>query len=409
MKEKNKLPVILFILTFLAIPQYLMGKQSPLNKTTQGAPVAKTGYNCGDFWFVTNTGELLEAVEHVRQAGMNPHKVAEPAKKTSDYENFIASSKEFSNINAFGGTIMLAPGVYKIRNTIEFKNCKQITIKGSGWSTVLMKEGAGNAFLFEESTFCSVKDMKIIGDSTAEKGSGIAFRGQGSSCSVVNNCRIRHFAQSGIWFEATPSKPMSSTVVSNCHLIGNRTHQIYNLCNNDFIITGNQFGTHQSGQFDPTGPVPLSGTYLDHSSAGNYSQNFHWDNTVALRMSGGCHFNRFENNRFEESRENGILINTPDGKEANAYNIFNGNTIHSNSKFNSGKFSPVVAYHTFQTTFTNNQIFSWNTEHTKFKNCIEFDNGCGEWIVTGNIFKHSTGKALLYNEAGNHIVKDNLE
>ncbi|MBN1492139.1 MAG: right-handed parallel beta-helix repeat-containing protein [Phycisphaerae bacterium] len=342
-------------------------------------------------WTVSNTGELLDAVAEMKARG----------KERTDGTQGVA---------AVGGTIRLAPGVFVLREAIEFENMPQINIIGSGWSTVVRRTGSGNAFMFRDCGFTLLRDMLVVGDIEADEGSGIIFLGQASSCSEVDHCRIQHFADSGVRFEATAERPMSSTTVKYCHFIGNRTDQLYAHCSNDFYILANQFGTHQSGQFDPKGPVPRTGVVLNDCSAGTYSQNYHWDHQVALRMGPHARFNRIQNNRFEESRESGIVIGVPGGGASCDYNIFMGNTIHSNCKFNAGAFSAVVAHQASEITFIGNQIFSWNANDNWFKSCLEVSADCHHWIIKDNILRHHDPQhpAILTHEGGRHIIKDNL-
>ena len=123
--------------------------------------------------------------------------------------------------------------------------------------------------------------------------------------------------------------------------------------------------------------------------------NYHWGNVVALRLGPGANFNRVENNRFEQSRENGILIGDAKG-DACMLNIITGNTIHTNSEGNSGTFNAVEAHNAFDTTFTTNQIFSWNSDATKAKSGVVITDNCRRWIVKDNIIRHCADKPIVY-------------
>jgi len=301
-------------------------------------------------------------------------------------------------VSPSGGTISLAPGVYEIIETLVIAGKNSVNMRGTGWDTAVRKKGEGDAILFDKSHFCTVRDLLILGDPSATSGSGIVFR-DGSSCRV-DFCRICEFAVSGIRFEGNAKSPMSSNTVSNCHFIGNRQDQLYSFNNNDFYITGNQFGTHSK--------FPRTGCWLDHSSAGTYTMNYHWGNVNAFHLGPGSHFNRIENNRFEQSRETGIVIGDPKKGDPCAFNIITGNTIHTNSEGKSGEFPAVAAYDAHQTTFCQNQVFSWDSNSVKHKHGLVLGRNCVNWIVKDNNFRHSTGKSLVYDENAGHIVKDNL-
>jgi len=135
--------------------------------------------------------------------------------------------------------------------------------------------------------------------------------------------------------------------------------------------------------------------------------NYHWGNQVGLRLGPGASFNRIENNRIEQSRESGIIIGSPTVKSWNGFNIITGNTIHTNSETNFGKYPAVVAYDTDDTTFTANQICSWDSVGVRHKNGIVLER-CKNWIIKDNIIRHQTEKAIIYNKKDGHIVKDNL-
>lgn len=302
-----------------------------------------------------------------------------------------------------GGTIMLKPGIYIIDQTLHFSKLNGINIVGTGWNTGIQKRGAGDVIVFEDCGFSTVRNLLINGDGSAKEGSGIVFKGQSSSCRV-DFCRISNCPESGILFDGNPKAPQSSSVVSNCHFIDNHGDQLRSYYNNDFSIIGNQFGAHQR----VNALAPRSGCALDHSSAGVYTRNFHWENRVALRMGPGANFNRIENNRFEMSRETGIIIGDPKG-DGNYLNIIIGNTIHTNSEEKPGVFPAVEAYNTVDTTFCSNQVFSWNATDYKHKNSLLIGSGCKSWIVKDNIFRNNTEKPLVYDEGAGHIVKDNLE
>ena len=305
--------------------------------------------------------------------------------------------KAASKVTSAGGTLVLRPGKYVIEQPLTFKGIPLLSIEGGGWATQIHRKGEGNAIVFQDCSFCVVKNMLIAGDPEAKTGSGILYEGQSSSC-AVDFCRITGFAESGVGYVGNPKAPMSSNTVSDCHFIDNRGHQLWSFHNNDFYIDGNQFGVH--------GKVPSkTGCLLDHSSAGTYSRNYHWGNVNAFKLI-GSHFNRIENNRFENSRETGVVIGEAGG-EASQLNIFIGNTIHTNTEAAPGQFPAMEAFNAHAFTFCDNQVFSWNSVALKHKSSLELDDKCMHWIIKDNIFRHNVGPALVYSEKGAHIVKDN--
>ncbi len=302
-----------------------------------------------------------------------------------------------ARIGSRGGTIRLAPGDYTLTKPLLFRNTNHIVLAGSGWNTTIRFEGVADALTFQDCAFCFVRDLLIDGGGKA--GSGIVFRGKGSSSNTVDQCRISSFAASGIRFEGDAALPQSSNTVSRCHLIGNMKEQLYSRYNNDFYIIRNQFGTH--------GKFPEVGAYLVNSSAGSYTLNYHWGNRVAFRMAAGSHFNRIENNRFENSRAEGVILG--DEKPwACMLTIFTGNTVHTNSEGAPGKHAAMTATNVHDCTFTSNQVFSWDATHVKHLHSLVLGAGCRNWIVKDNILRANEGPSLVYAEGNGHIVKDNL-
>lgn len=302
-----------------------------------------------------------------------------------------------------GGTIILLPGEYELDRPLVFHGVSHLAIRGSGWSTVIRRKGAGDAIVFTGSTWsCSVRHLAIEADATPTSGSGIVFRdGEWCGISVVDDCHIRGFAESGIRFEGNPQKPFSSNTVSRCWLTDNRGDQLYSRANNDFHIVQNQFGAGAK-------TVPRSGALLDRSSAGTYSMNYHWGNEVALRLGPAANFNRIHNNRFEQSRRNGILVGDPAGGDASMFNVITGNTIHTNSEHNFGQHDAVAAFDAVETTFCQNQIFSWDNARHRCRSGLSLGRGCRRWIVKDNIIRHCTAEPIVFDPTAEHVVRDNL-
>lgn len=319
--------------------------------------------------------------------------------KVSNTAALLAAVRE---IGAQGGLITLEPGDYQISETLLFKAKSNVNIVGSGWSTVIKRKGPGDAIVFDGSCWnCRVHALKLQGDKDARTGSGIVFRkGEWSGICVVDYCHVDSFAENGVRYEGNPRKPLSSNTLSKCWLTNNRGDQLHSYYNNDFYITENQFGAG-------SGCHPRTGARLDHSSAGTYTLNYHWGNVVALKLGPGANFNRIQNNRFEQSRETGLLIGDAKG-DACQLNIITGNTIHTNSEGDSGHFNAVEAHNTLATTFTANQVFSWNSTACKAKSGVVFADNCRQWIVKDNIIRHCTEKPIIYGSEDGHIVKDNM-
>lgn len=315
--------------------------------------------------------------------------------------NAPALVRALNSVGPAGATILLRPGVYRITAPLRVAR-SHVNLQGSGWNTVIQRIGSGDALIFEDAGFCTIRDLLINGDGSAAQGNGIVFRGQSSSC-TVDFCRISNFAESGVLFDGDAKRPQSSNTVSRCHFIDNGGDQLRSVSNNDYFITHNQFGAHsRSGA-----RAPRSGSALWPSSAGTYTMNYHWGNRVALRIGPGSHFNRFENNRFEQSRETGVIVGAPDAPGC-YLNIITGNTFHTNSEERSGQWSAIEAFGASDITFTSNQVFSWDSGTVKHRHSLALGKGCRNWIVTNNVFRHNAMGAIVHEADSGHIIKDNL-
>lgn len=330
--------------------------------------------------------------------------LALPALAQPATSHTVATTKELlaaiEAIPSNGATITLKPGLYVINETIVLKNRRLVYIVGSGWNTVLSKKGDGDVLLLVDSHFCVVKDLRFTQDTPAESGSAIRFGGTCSSNEVIH-CRILNFPQSGVRFEGRADSPMSSNTVRDCHFISNHEAQLFSRHNNDFYITGNQFGKH--------GDIhPAFGAVLDHSSAGTYTMNYHWDNTVALQLGPAANFNRIANNRFEESVHEGLRIGPNADSPLSMLNIITGNTIHTNGKGTLGKHPAVRAFQAIDCTFTSNQIFTWDGNTTRHTHGLQLDQTCERWVITSNLIRHGAAAPITAPESRGHVLGENL-
>jgi hypothetical protein len=343
-------------------------------------------------WLCVGTALSLGLGVYAQDGGRSP--VAEW--RVGDSAGLVAALQA---VGESGGTVRLAPGSYRLGETVVFEGQNHVCLVGSGWNTAIGKAGAGDALVFRGCGFVSIRDLMLGGSPDAGDGSGIVFR-EGSSSCRVDTCRISNFPESGIRFEGSADRQLSTNTVEDCHFIGNRGDQLHSFYNNDFYIRGNQFGTH--------GGTPQVGCRLEHSSAGTYSENYHWSNVHAFIMGPGANFNRIENNRFEMSRETGAILGAPEGGPGNYLNIMIGNTFHTNSMGESGEYSAIEAYDTVDMTFCLNQVFSWNADTYKHRHSLALRRNCDKWIIKDNIMRHNTGAALVHGETGTFIIRDNL-
>lgn len=172
-----------------------------------------------------------------------PQKPVPPLATYAQVSNTSELFDAVSHLNWTGGTIVLLPGNYEIKEPIVIKQ-SNVCILGSGWNTMIKRIGEGDAIVFDGSLWnCAVRNLVIEGDPTAKTGSGIVFKnGEWCGINMVDYCNIRSFGESGIKFDGTLNKPMSSNTVSNCWLTNNLGDQLSSRNNADFYFFANQFG-----------------------------------------------------------------------------------------------------------------------------------------------------------------------
>jgi nitrous oxidase accessory protein NosD len=360
-------PTLTLLAALLLAPLAALHAADKLKELAGAGALPAQDTNRTRLWTVSDTRQLRVAIRHAHQAP---------------------------------GTIQLMPGTYLVDEPLVLVDVRQVSLLGGGWNTVLQRVGSGDLLVLSNVTHSAIRNLRLQADPQATNGSGIVFVGQSSS-DTVDYLQVVGFPECGIEFRGSRESQMSSHTVKDSYFINNRKHQLHLFFSNDFFVSGNQFGCHG-------GKAPLSGAFLENASAGTYDRNYHWDNQVAFRMR-QSRYNRIENNRFEESTESGMLLGDPADAEKCDYAIITGNTIHSNSKGNSGRYSAVVAWNCDYVTFCQNQVFSWG--HDLTRHCLEVGTHCASWIIKDNILRSNREKPALKipAAASSHIVKDNLE
>lgn len=319
--------------------------------------------------------------------------------QVSDMAGLLAA---LSKIEWPGTTIILAPGIYKVRETITVTGKSGVNIVGSGWDTVIQKIGDGDALILKDCGFTFVSRLRFEGDPKAKTGSGLIIKDACGS-DTVDSCMFNGFPTSGLRFEGMDTGAQSSNTVKDCMFIDNAGDQLWSYSNNDFYIVGNKIGVKKRLR----NAAPRTGIVLDHSSAGTFAMNQCWGNRVGMRLGPASHYNRIENNLFRDSLESGMALGVlvADGCYLT---IITGNTITMNSSVKSGAYPGVDAVNMVQTTFTTNQISCRNSKTRRHKSGLVIGKGCGTWTVKDNIISDSAEKPIVYDESANHIIKDNI-
>lgn len=164
---------------------------------------------------------------------------------------------------------------------------------------------------------------------------------------AFDDCLFLGFSKDGLRLVGTSLAQLSGMQVRNCMFLGNGGDQLYSLYSNDFHISDNQYGslagiTHA-----------VYGCLLDHSSAGNYEGNYHWDNGTGLKAD-TCNYANYSNNRVEQSGNENVLIS------GGSYIQFLGNRLHTPSNLATGTKDNALFQNVNTLEVSDNKLFTFD-------------------------------------------------
>lgn len=68
-----------------------------------------------------------------------------------------------AQVTGTGGTVCLAVGVYRLRDTVTIANAGSVKIHGKGWRTIVLTPGPRPAFVVQSSIGVTIQDLTVIG------------------------------------------------------------------------------------------------------------------------------------------------------------------------------------------------------------------------------------------------------
>lgn len=268
-----------------------------------------------------------------------------------------------------GGCLYLGPGIFTV-DPAAFSAKNNIKFLGAGrYATKIRLASTGVALDLSNCQWLTFEDITFELETAQAISSTVFLRAQGGSSNWhINRCNFVGASSDAIQLTGTALSPLSGHKVTDCYFLGNGGRQIYGNYANDFHIRGNQFG-RLAGITKAT-----HGSYLDNCSAGNYTENYHWDNTIGCFQQ-SCNYNTVALNRFEESEQEGYLQN------GGAHTIFADNKIHTNSlaataTYDGAKFSNAASL-----TIDGNHAFSFTSNRHKWD--INVDAGWTDLVIGG--------------------------
>jgi hypothetical protein len=285
--------------------------------------------------------------------------------------NTTAITAAINSIAASGGIVFFPAGSY-LCNPISISNAFNVSLVGEDrQATTLLLATTGNLLTFSNAQNCFVSQMTFQISGTAQAIAntyGLVFNSGGGNCQV-DSCWFVAFANDGLSFSATSGNQMSGNQVTNCIFVGNGGNQLSFVYSGDFRILNNQFGS-LSGV-----AAAAIGCYLNNSSAGLYTGNYHWSNVIGFSAV-SCNYNTYSLNRFEINNHQGAYFNT------GVKNQFTNNKIYSNSLTGNGLYDNVYFIDWAQGIVNSNHVFRWDSTNSKWG--MYFDSGCNDIQLKNN-------------------------
>lgn len=274
---------------------------------------------------------------------------------------FLNAAKSYSEI-------VVPPGNYRVSPCL-FRDLTSVSFRGTaGYASQILLGSPGNAFQFSNCQNLSIEGLAFTPIGTLPTSNGLLFD-QGSSGNTVSRCRVRSFSKSGIRFIGDSASPLSGNEVADCQFLSNACEQLYALYNNDFWVEDNQFG------ITPSGAHAQVGAYMEHSAAGNYRANFHWNNIVGFKSVDGD-YNRVCENRFEMSDHEGVTLDACD------FLTFSDNTLHTNGLGAPNTYDQFVATGLTNSIVADNISLDWAGASHRYG--YNIGSGCDQITFKGN-------------------------
>ena len=279
-------------------------------------------------------------------------------------------------------------GTYLINTAVTISAFAGVHIEGDGINNTLFnKTTAGDMLTLDGCSRGVISGIAFSGAGMSS-GNGLVISGAGVGVMNIKDNQFASFPGSGLYLNGTVGNPFSGMTVSNnvilsCGITSGVAGFRASYCN-DFRIIGNQFGTVSIG-----GSYPIIGSQLDFCQAGNYSENFHWENLVGAQFT-SCVYSRFIGNRFETNQREGVkFIDT-------SFCTFVGNTIHTNSQGATNTYDGMSMANCGQWAITGNNWFEWSGGATLMRYCLTTDASCNTLMISDNLlFGYGTAPANI--------------
>lgn len=289
-------------------------------------------------------------------------------------------------------------GTYLLNTSITVTSFAGIKIIGDGINiTKLKKTSAGDMLTLTNCSRGTISGIAFDGTGMSS-GNCIVIDGTSSGVMTIKDNQFAYFPDSGLYINGLIATPFSSfTIKNNLFLtngVTNTKPQLKaNYCNDTKWI-GNQFGNDGSTNYAPYG------VYMLQCSAGDYANNYHWNNLV-----GGYYeqnnYVRFAENRWETNQKQGIQIKN------STLCSFIGNHIHTNSQASSGTYNSMEVINFSESSFVGNLFYSFDVSLTNYN--LTIDVTSNSLLIDSNFFSDYTIAPVLFDVTSFELkFKNNL-
>jgi hypothetical protein len=327
-------------------------------------------------------GEKVGEVISIRDVGAPTTSVGQPD-YTTVLEN-AGANIDFKTIEIPHGLIRLDGCALSGRNAVH--------VRGQGRTQTTIRAASNDdALVFTNANFCDVSGLSVQHEPSATGGRGIVFDGTSSSCSV-DDLFVALNPDGGVHFLGVSETPQSENQTRSCLFQDNGGKQLFYEHSNDYMISNNRFGRFSLSGF------PTHGAHILNSSAGTYLLNKHWNNVNAAVFE-NANFMRIVANRFEESRNEGVIL-------LNAILATLGlNHYHTNSQSNSGNFSALQISNSARIVLSSEFTYSWDAENYLHKNGIEVIDSDNVHVF-GGFHESVVGDPISFNAGSTNYTYD---
>lgn len=286
-------------------------------------------------------------------------------------------------------------GTFLINTPVTISDWAGFSLVGDGIaSSILKRTTSGTMLTVADDSRGTISDIAFDGTGMAA-GGGIVVSGSGVGVINVIRCQFASFPGRGVYFNGTISNPFSSLDVKDnlflsCGIIDG-TPQMEARYTNDTEWSGNQYGTLALG-----GPYPTIGSYFYSCQAGNFSNNYHWENLTGAKYE-RCDYSRFDGNRWETNQHEGLII------KDSAFCAFGVNHVHTNGQATTNTYDSMVMQGCGETVLSGNSFYNFVGTSVLPRYCLTIDAACSS-IRIGDTSFSGYGTAPVQNLAASNEV-----